>query len=73
MHHEHKTSDKRVEEFRGIYREVFGKDITPQEASQMIQSLVSLYRVLREQKRRVSSSAPAQEPPPAQSADGPAA
>ena len=39
----HKVSDERLEEFRRIYKETYGEDLTPQEASRMAHRLLALY------------------------------
>ena len=64
----HKVSPDRLEEFRRIYKETYGEEITPQQATEMTDRLVALYKLLL----RPLPDAPAQsslpQPPPAQSA-----
>jgi hypothetical protein len=42
----HQVSPERLEEFRRIYKEVYGEEITSAEASAMTHRLLALYRLL---------------------------
>lgn len=42
----HKVSPKRLEEFRRIYKEASGEEITAEEALEMTHRLIALYKLL---------------------------
>lgn len=60
----HKVSDERLEEFRRIYKETYGEDLMPQEATEMAHRLLALYELLlRPLPGERASHPPAPEPP----------
>jgi hypothetical protein len=42
----HKVSPERLEEFRRIYKETYGEEITTAEATEMTHRLLALYKIL---------------------------
>jgi hypothetical protein len=67
-HTAHQVSPERLEEFRRIYKETYGEEISVGEASAMTHRLIALYKLLSQPlPDEVSSSKPAPSPPsPAQ-------
>jgi hypothetical protein len=64
----HEVSPERLEEFRCIYKETYGEEITIEEAREMTRRLLTLYKILAQPlPGEVSKPAPSQ-PPPAQTA-----
>jgi hypothetical protein len=66
----HQVSDERLEDFRRIYKEAYGEEITIGEASAMTHRLLALYRLLSqplpdEIEKKPSPSPPAQGVPEA--------
>lgn len=62
----HKVSDERLEEFRRLYKETYGEEITKAEASEMSHRLLALYSLLmRPLPGEASPEAPAQSAPEA--------
>lgn len=60
----HKVSDERLEEFHRIYKETYGEELTPQEATEMAHRLLALYeRLLRPLPGERASHPQAPEPP----------
>jgi len=64
----HHVSPKRLEEFRRIYKEACGEEITSAEASAMIHPLLALYKLLLQPLS--VNEIPSFSPSPAQSAAG---
>lgn len=65
----HNVSDERLEEFRRIYKEAYGEDITKKEASEMSHRLLALYRLLLRPLPDETSEHPPSPEPPAQTSD----
>jgi hypothetical protein len=65
----HKVSPERIEEFRRLYKEAYGAEITKQEAVEMTHKLLALYKLLLRPLPDVPSPPPVSPPPPAQTSD----
>jgi len=63
-----KVSDERLEEFRRIYRNVYGEEITMAEAAEMAHRLLALYRLLMRPLPRASPPPSSSQEPPAKTA-----
>jgi hypothetical protein len=61
-------SDERIEEFRRIYKETYGEEISIANARVMALRLITLYRLLRQPLPGETASSPSEESP-ARSAD----
>ncbi|MBI2612363.1 hypothetical protein HYW59_00935 [Candidatus Kaiserbacteria bacterium] len=61
-------ADERIEEFRRIYKEAYGEEISVGNARIMALRLITLYRLLMQPLHGEGSSSPSQDSP-AQSAD----
>jgi hypothetical protein len=60
----HKVSGECLEEFRRIYKEAHGEEITTSEAAEMAHRLLALYRLLmRPLPGETSTPVPSQQPP----------
>ncbi len=57
---------ERLEEFRRIYKKVYGEEITLPEASEMAHRLVALYQLLQKPLPGEHASHPPSQQPPAQ-------
>jgi hypothetical protein len=66
----HKVSDERLEELRRIYKETYGEEITPQEASEMAHRLLALYELLLRSLPGEHAPHPGVPEPPAQTSPG---
>jgi hypothetical protein len=64
----HQVSPKRLEEFRRIYKEAYGEEISTAEASAMTHRLLALYRLLSQPLPDEDEKPAPSPPPPAQSA-----
>jgi hypothetical protein len=60
----HEVSPERLEEFRRIYKETYGEEITIEEAREMTRRLLTLYKTLAQPlPDEVSTSAPSSKLP----------
>ena len=60
----HQVSPERLEEFRRLYKETCGEEITTVEAVAMTHRLLALYKlIMRPLPEETSTSSPAQRPP----------
>lgn len=64
----HRVSLDRLEEFRRIYKESYGQEITTAQASEMTHRLLTLYRLLRQPLPVERAQRPPGQEPPAQTA-----
>jgi hypothetical protein len=64
----HKVSDERLEEFRRIYKEAYGEEITLPDAIEMTHRLLALYQLLLRPLPGETSPPPPSQQPPAQTA-----
>src|SRR5262249_3059248 len=64
----HQASPERLEEFRRIYKEVYGEEITIAEASIMTHQLLTLYRLLSQPLPGRDATPTPSPPPPAPTA-----
>lgn len=64
----HKVSPERLEEFRRIHKEVYGKEITLQDATAMAHRLLALYELLLRPLPGGQAPHPVAPEPPAQTA-----
>jgi hypothetical protein len=64
----HKVSPERLEEFRRIYKETYGEEITTAEATEMTHRLLPLYKLLMRPLPSERAQRPPAPQPPAQSA-----
>jgi hypothetical protein len=66
----HQVSPERLEEFRRIYKEAYGEEITSTEASAMTRRLLALYRLLSQPLPDEIEKPSPSPPPPAQTDRG---
>jgi hypothetical protein len=64
----HQVTPERLEEFRRIYKEAFGEEISSQEATAMTHRLLALYKVLMQPFPSEASAPPRSPLPQAQNA-----
>jgi hypothetical protein len=64
----HQVSPERLEEFRRIYKETYGEEISAGEASAMAHRLLALYKLLSQPLPGEVEKPSPSPPPPAQSA-----
>jgi hypothetical protein len=66
----HQVSPERLEEFRRIYKKVYGEDIMLRDASEMTHRILALYQLLQKPLPDEHAPHPPSPPPPAQNAPG---
>jgi hypothetical protein len=66
----HRVSPERLEELRLIFKEVYGEEITNEEASAMTHPLLAVYRLLSQPLQSENEKPSPSPPPPAPSAPG---
>jgi hypothetical protein len=64
----HQVSPERLEEFRRVYKEAYGQEISEGEASAMTHQLLALYKLLSQPLPGEAEKSSSSSPPPAQNA-----